>query len=160
VSAGRVVLCVDGAAPEALLEAAVGLLGAAAVWVPAHVVDTRGRRDLGLLRSGITGAGPLSRSQLQAIDTATAEHTRTVLEATLSSLERRGLAHEPPQIRTGEPGRELCAIAQAVGAALIVLFASRRRRGESGPHSVGHTARFVVDHAPCPVLVVRGGRAG
>ena len=104
MSAARVVLCVDGAAPEALLEAVVGLLGDA-VWVPAHVVDTRGRRDLGLLRSGITRAGPLSRSQLQAIDTATAEHTRTVLEATLSSLERRGLAHEPPQIRTGEPGR-------------------------------------------------------
>jgi hypothetical protein len=25
----------------------------------------------------------------------------------------------------------------------------------TGPPSVGHTARFVVDHAPCPVLLVR-----
>ncbi|GAC1656538.1 MAG: hypothetical protein NVS4B12_29030 [Ktedonobacteraceae bacterium] len=24
-----------------------------------------------------------------------------------------------------------------------------------GPKSVGHIARFVVDHAPCPVLLVR-----
>jgi hypothetical protein len=25
----------------------------------------------------------------------------------------------------------------------------------SEPKSVGHTARFVLDHAPCPVLLVR-----
>ncbi len=25
-----------------------------------------------------------------------------------------------------------------------------------GPKSVGHVARFVLDHAPCPVLLIRG----
>jgi nucleotide-binding universal stress UspA family protein len=153
------VLCLDGAAPDALLEAALGLLADGVVWVPAHVVDSRGRRDLSLLRSGITGAGPLSRSQQQAIDSATAEHTRAVLDAAEASLSRRGLAHEPPQIRTGEPGRELCNIATAVRASVVVLFASRRGRAPSGPASVGHTARFVLEHAPCPVLLVRGRRA-
>jgi hypothetical protein len=24
-----------------------------------------------------------------------------------------------------------------------------------GPKSIGHVARFVLDHAPCPVLLVR-----
>jgi nucleotide-binding universal stress UspA family protein len=155
VKDARAILCLDGAAADTLLDAASGLVDASLVWVPAHVVDTRGRRELGLLRSGIAGAGPLSASQLQAIDTATAEHTRAILAAAAAGLERRGLLHESPQVRTGEPGRELCTIAAAVQASLVVLFASRRARAASGPGSVGHTARFVLDHAPCPVLLVR-----
>ena len=155
----RVVLCVDGTALDELLGVAVPLLPDLVVWVPAHVVDARARRDLGFLRSGITGAGPLSRSQRKAIDTATAEHTHAVLDAAEASLRRRGLQREPPQIRVGEPGREICAVAAAVGASLVVLFASRRARAVSGPGSLGHTARFVLDHAPCPVLLVRGSHS-
>jgi nucleotide-binding universal stress UspA family protein len=146
---------VDGAAPDELLGAAVPLLPAPVVWVPTHVVDARARRDLGFLRGGITGAGPLSRSQQQAIDAATAEHTRAIMDAAEASLRRRGLQLDPPQIRVGEPGREICAVAAAIGAGLVVLFASRRAQAFSGPGSVGHTARFVLDHAPCPVLLVR-----
>ena len=158
----RVILCVDGGAgaPDALLEATLPLLTEAAVWVPTHVVDARGRRDLGFLRGGIPGSGPLSHSQQDVINAATAEHTRATLEMADASLRSRGLAHEPPQIRVGEPGREICAVAAAVGAGLIVLFASRRARAASGPGSVGHTARFVLDHAACPVLLVRGSQLG
>lgn len=135
------------------------LLSAPVVWVPTHVVDVRGRRDLGLPRGGITGAGPLSRAQQHAIDAATAEHTRATLQGAQASLKSRGLACEPPQIRVGEPGREICAVAAAVGAGLVVLAASRRHRPFAGPGSVGHTARFVLDHAPCPVLLLRGPQA-
>ncbi len=152
----RALLCVNGAAPDRLLEVALPLVAQPTVWVPTHIVDARGRRDLSFLRGGITGAGPLSRSQQQIIDEATAEHTRAVLDAAEASLRTRGLAPEPPQIRVGEPGREICAVAAAVRADLVVLFASRRARAVSGPGSVGHTARFVLDHASCTVLLVRG----
>jgi hypothetical protein len=27
-------------------------------------------------------------------------------------------------------------------------------RSRLGPHSLGHATRFIVDHAPCPVLLV------
>ena len=155
MSPTRVVLCIDGGSPEALLERALPLVDPAAVWVPTHVVDVRPRQALGFLRGGVVGAGPLSRGQQQALDAATAEHTRSVLDAATSSLQRRGLAYAPPQIRTGEPGRELCGVAAFLRAELMVLFASRRPRPPVGPGSVGHTARFVVDHAPCPVLVIR-----
>jgi nucleotide-binding universal stress UspA family protein len=57
---------------------------------------------------------------------------------------------------TGEPGREICGVVAEVGARLVVLFSSRHTRAASGPRSVGHTARFVLDHAACPVLLVRG----
>jgi nucleotide-binding universal stress UspA family protein len=154
----RVLLCLDGGAVDALLDASIPLLSTAVTWVPTHVVDTRREHELGFLRGGLAGAGRLSRSQQAAIDSATAEHTRATIEAAEIVLLRRGLSREPPQIRVGEPGREICEIAAATSATAIVLFASRRRaRAGSGPHSVGHTARFVVDHAPCPVLVLRGG---
>jgi nucleotide-binding universal stress UspA family protein len=156
MSALKALLCVGGAPPDRLLEIAVPLLGQQVDWVPTHIVDVRGHRDLGFLRGGIPGAGPLSRSQQEVINAATAEHTRTILEAAEASLRKRGLRPEPPQIRVGEPGREICAVAVAIAADLVVLFASRRARAGSGPHSVGHTARFVLDHASCPVLLVRG----
>jgi len=155
----RTLLCVDGAPAERLLAAALPLVTETAVWVPTHVVDSRGQRDLGLLRGGLIGAGPLSRGQQAAIDVASGEHTRNVLDAADASLRTRGLASEPPQVRVGEPGREICAVAAAVHAGLIVLFASRRRPIHAGPGSIGHTARFVLDHAPCPVLLVRGSQA-
>jgi hypothetical protein len=44
-------------------------------------------------------------------------------------------------------------------ADLIVLA---QHRIELGPHAVGRCARFVLDHAPCPVLIARDAviRAG
>jgi nucleotide-binding universal stress UspA family protein len=155
MSTPRALLCVDGTAADRLLGMALPLVASALTWVPVHVVDARGRRDLGLLRGGIVGAGPLSRSQQQVLDAATAEHTRTVLEAAEAALRTRGLVIDPPQIRVGEPGREICAIAAAIGASLVVLGASRHGQARAGPGSLGHTARFVVDHAPCPVLLGR-----
>ncbi|NEB92870.1 universal stress protein, partial [Streptomyces bauhiniae] len=32
-------------------------------------------------------------------------------------------------------------------------------RTRLGPHSLGPAARFIVDHAPCPVLLVWPGQA-
>jgi nucleotide-binding universal stress UspA family protein len=151
----RALLCVDGIAADALLEAAGPLLGETVVWVPVHIVDPRPWRGLGLPRGGITGRGPLSRSQLQASDTATAEHTRASMDAADASLGRLGLAREPPQIRVGEPGPEICGVARDVAANVIVLFASRRARAGASHGGLGRTARFVVEHAPCAVLLVR-----
>lgn len=53
--------------------------------------------------------------------------------------------------RTGRVEREV--VAAADGAELLVMA----RDGDLtrlGPHSLGPTARFVVDHAPCPLLLV------
>ncbi|MFJ8196629.1 universal stress protein [Streptomyces sp. NPDC096152] len=53
--------------------------------------------------------------------------------------------------RTGRVEREVVAAAE--GADLLVL-ARDGDRARLGPHSLGPAARFVVDHAPCPVLLV------
>ncbi|MFF4534912.1 universal stress protein [Streptomyces aureus] len=53
--------------------------------------------------------------------------------------------------RTGRVEREVVAAAE--GAGLLVL-ARDGDRARLGPHSLGPAGRFVVDHAPCPVLLV------
>ncbi len=44
----------------------------------------------------------------------------------------------------------------ARGADLLILA---RHGGEAGPRNLGKAARFVVDHAACPVLLVWPGAA-
>ncbi len=53
--------------------------------------------------------------------------------------------------RHGRVEREVVAAAE--GAELLVM-ARDGLRDRLGPHSLGPAGRFVVDHAPCPVLLV------
>jgi nucleotide-binding universal stress UspA family protein len=56
----------------------------------------------------------------------------------------------------GRPEQEIVAAAARLPADVVVLSA-RPRTGptEAGPRSLGHVTRFVVDHSPVPVLVIR-----
>ncbi|MER6910424.1 universal stress protein [Streptomyces sp. NPDC000594] len=56
--------------------------------------------------------------------------------------------------RTGRAEREV--VAEAEGAELLVC-ARDGDRSRLGPRSLGPATRFVVDHAPCPVLLVWPG---
>jgi nucleotide-binding universal stress UspA family protein len=62
-------------------------------------------------------------------------------------------------VAQGRPEQEIIAAAQRLNADAVILCA-RPRTGptERGPRSVGHVARFVVDHSPVPVLLVRHSR--
>jgi nucleotide-binding universal stress UspA family protein len=59
-------------------------------------------------------------------------------------------------VAQGRPEQEIIAAAQRLHADAVILCA-RPRTGatEPGPRSVGHVARFVVDHSPVPVLLIR-----
>lgn len=152
----RVLVCVDAASVSQLLATALPLVASQARWKAVHVIDARGRLDLGALRLGIAGAGPLPAHTVAAIEEAGREHANVVLAAAEAAFVERGLLCETGVVRVGEPGREICVTAIEWSADLVVLRASRYSRPEPGPRSVGHIARFVVDHAPCPVLLIRG----
>jgi nucleotide-binding universal stress UspA family protein len=94
---------------------------------------------------GRAGAGP--GAQLEAMTEAAATE---VLEAAAARLGR------PAQMlrRHGRPEREVVAAAR--GADLLILA---RQGAEAGPRSLGKAARFVVDHAACPILLVWPGPA-
>lgn len=59
--------------------------------------------------------------------------------------------------REGRPEREIVNTAAEWQADLVIICPRAEYGGRHaiGPKSVGHVARFVVDHAPCPVLLVR-----
>ena len=59
--------------------------------------------------------------------------------------------------RTGRPEREIVQAALEWRADVIVICSRSEPEGAPplGPKSVGHVARFVLDHAPCPVLLLR-----
>jgi nucleotide-binding universal stress UspA family protein len=59
--------------------------------------------------------------------------------------------------REGRPEREIVQCAAEWSADLIVICSRSINSGGPvlGPKSVGHVARFVLDHAPCAVLLAR-----
>jgi nucleotide-binding universal stress UspA family protein len=81
---------------------------------------------------------------------------RTVSEEIL----KVGLSRVPQAetlLRQGLPELEIVNAA-AEWKADVILICPRAEYGEPphiGPRSVGHVARFVLDHAPCPVLLLR-----
>jgi len=59
-------------------------------------------------------------------------------------------------VAQGRPEHEIIVACQRLNADAVILCA-RPRTGptEPGPRSVGHVARFVLDHSPVPVLLIR-----
>ncbi len=59
--------------------------------------------------------------------------------------------------REGRPEHEIIQCAAEWHADLIIICPRSPAFGSPvvGPKSIGHVARFVLDHAPCPVLLLR-----
>ncbi|MEU9077960.1 universal stress protein [Kitasatospora sp. NPDC048538] len=91
-----------------------------------------------------TGRGPYDPdSRLDELAAASGEG---LLRAAARRLGRPCTA----RVRVGRVEREV--VAAAVGADLLVLA-----RGGDRPHGPDRATRYVLDHAPCPVLPVRTG---
>src|SRR5438105_2110200 len=100
----RVLVCVDGARIDRLVSQVSVLVTPTSRWVPLHVIDSRPRVNLGILRAGMPGGGSLPEAQRRAIENAGGEHAQLVVHAALAAFTARGLAADNPLIRTGEPG--------------------------------------------------------
>jgi nucleotide-binding universal stress UspA family protein len=88
------------------------------------------------------------------------EKMRQAEVASAQDILQEGLRYLPGAqtlSREGNPEREIIQCASEWNADLIVICPHSPAFGGSvlGPKSVGHVARFVLDHAPCPVLLIR-----
>ena len=130
--------CVDGALPLLPAEAEITLLHVA----PADVSEAAGGAMAGLLGRG---RGP--RDPGERIAALAGESAAELLEAGAARLGR------PARLvrRRGRVEREV--VEAAAGADLLVA-ARDGDRARLGPRSLGPATRFVVDHAPCQVLLV------
>lgn len=149
--AAPVLIAVSGSEPESFWGAVRDLLPAGSPIELVHVTDEGPRQELDLqfLRRPGHPRPPQVDERALAAERLGSE---AILAEAKAHLGREATTFD---VR-GRPGREVVARAAATNAGLLVV-AARGRSGPipAGPASVGHVARFVVDHAPCPVLVVR-----
>lgn len=153
----RIVICLDvedGVAPVEAARDVLALTGARVTLL--HVADPREREPL--RRPGPPG---LVRPRPPKTESAIAadEHKllRSVLEQARWVLGQAGSQALDLAIERGPAERAIVRYLAQESADTCVLARRPRWREakESGPHSVGKVARFVIDHAPCPVLVLR-----
>lgn len=149
----RVLCCLDGTNIERISTTVTTMLHSESLTLALmYVVDQGPRGEMELQRERFFRSPtmkPHHKEQMQQAENATAqdildEGTRYLSGATSFK-------------REGNPEREIVRLAAEWSADLVVLCPrSTHSDGPTiGPKSVGHTARFVVDHAPCPVLLVR-----
>jgi nucleotide-binding universal stress UspA family protein len=132
--------CIDAAGPLLPGDAEVTLLHVA----PSEVEAAAGGALSGLLGRGRPAPG---RHPAERISALSAEAAAELLAAAAARLARPARS----QARTGRIEHEVIEAAQ--GAELLVA-ARDGDRSRLGPASLGPATRFVVDHAPCPVLLV------
>jgi nucleotide-binding universal stress UspA family protein len=123
-------------------------------------VEESGPRELAAYQPSVRrGPWPLpKRAELEhRLTDADTEGSAAILaiwhERFAAALPTAQIEH---QVAGGLPEREIVAAAGRLNPDALILC-PRPRTGplEPGPRSVGHVARFVLDHSPVPVLLVR-----
>ena len=137
---------VEGTWP-ACVDAARGIAPADADIVLLHVSGGEAPAAAHGAYAGLMGRRRAERDPGPRVAELGAASARELLEAAARRLARPCATAE----RRGRAEREVVAAAE--GAGLLILA----RDGDDtrlGPRSLGPASRFVVDHAPCPVLLV------
>lgn len=127
------------------------LLPAAATVEVFHVVDEAPRRELDF--QFLRRPGHARPSDIEArVAGAEARGSEAIVKDALAALGQAAAS----SVGRGRPEHEIAEHAAEIGASLVIVGA-RPLAGPTPPDpaSLGHVSRFVVDHAPCPVLVVR-----
>jgi len=153
----RVLCCLDGTNIEQLRTAISTMLRSDALTLGAiYVIDSSPHEEIERQRERFLRPSrpPVARrEQMRQADEASAQEILDEGTRFLSGAE--------PLKRAGRPEREIVQCA-AEWRADLVIICSRSPGGSGpslGPKSVGHVARFVLDHAPCPVLLARSTSA-
>jgi universal stress protein A len=95
-------------------------------------------------------------AEVQSQVDAAEQEARESLEAFAVELSKKGIKVQP-YLRVGYPFDEIVLMAHHFNVDLIII--GSHGRGPISRLLVGSTAERVVEHAPCPVLVVKGPRA-
>ena len=83
------------------------------------------------------------------------EQARKLLAQQVEEIGRLGSGVAGGHLRRGRPADEILALAEEMDAGLLIL--GSRGKGRIERLLLGSVSEEVVHHAPCPVLLVRGG---
>jgi nucleotide-binding universal stress UspA family protein len=132
--------CVDAARPLLPVDAEITLLHVA----PSEVEEAASGALAGLLGRGRPGPGRHPAERISALSDQAAAELLGAAETRLGRPPRR-------EVRRGRVER---LVVQAGQGADLLVAARDGDRSRLGPASLGPATRFVVDHAPCAVLLV------
>lgn len=135
---------------QGCLEALKALLPAGAKLSLLHVTPTDVDELPEAAVGGLLGRGPKAHHRAHPYEEAASAAASEIVRAAAREL---GRGDVDVLMRHGRPEREVVTAAAEAGADLLVV-ARDGERARLGPHSLGHATRFVVDHAPCAVLLV------
>jgi nucleotide-binding universal stress UspA family protein len=129
---------------KATVAAAAAFLPADADIILLHVTPTEAEAVAGGARHGLLGRAHRAPAELQVLSEQSARDLLTDAQRLLGRQAVR-------QARRGRVEREVVAAAEEMD---LLVLARDRGRAHRGPRSLGSTARYVVDHAPCAVLLI------
>ena len=129
-----------------------------AEWLLLHVIDVGPRGELERIGPPHRPPRPHPPHERE-LDRGEEVGGEDALKEALDALQALGLGAEM-RLERGRPNEVIVEVAQRMNADLIAIQA-RERAGHprQGPMPMGHTARFILDHAPCDVLLLRNGDA-
>ncbi|MDQ0377871.1 universal stress protein [Amycolatopsis thermophila] len=135
---GTWMACVDAAATLAPADSDIALLHVTVEEIPAAAHGAY---------TGLLGRGHPDRDPGRHVEELAASAAKQLLTAAAHRLHR-------PSTRLHRRGRPEQEVLDAAKAAELLILARDGDRSRPGPKSLGRASRFVVDHAPCPVLLV------
>lgn len=102
--------------------------------------------------AGLLGRDRLGRDPGRQVEALSRAASTALLDDAAARLDR-------PAARDQRLGRVEREVVRAADGADLLICARDGDRSHLGPRSLGPATRFVVDHAPCPVLLVWPGPA-
>lgn len=88
-------------------------------------------------------------------NSGTEQAAKTLLEEQVESIGEAGANVAGTHFEEGSPAERILDVADGIGAGVIVV--GSRGQGKLRRLIMGSVSERIVHHAPCPVLVVRGG---
>jgi nucleotide-binding universal stress UspA family protein len=149
----RVLCCLDGTNAGQVSKAVEALSASGPpTFGILHVIDTGPRKDIEHTRERFLRPAGRALSREDEMQHAERGAAEDILNEGLRYLPNAEVLQ-----RQGRPEREIVNLAAEWQADVVVICPRAEYGGKPtiGPKSVGHVARFVLDHAPCPVLLVR-----
>lgn len=126
-----------------------------------YVVDTRSAEELGYMAHRTPGRPGLTPEHANMMQNAELQTAEAVLNEAGEQCMQAGFNAQNIKrvVRKGRPEQQIIELAREPEANIgLIVIGSAYKRGPHltpGPASVGHVARFVVDHSPCDVLLLR-----
>ena len=117
-----------------------------------HVTDPGTPQLAHASYAALLGRGHRERDPGTRLEHLAATTAANLLDAAADRLGRPTTRSE----RAGRPEREVLG---AAGDAGMLILARDGDRSRLGPKSLARASRFILDHAPCPVLLVWPGSA-